>query len=53
MNQQRWNRLYSRMNRIVNARRRFSLSEQRILVSKWLRWAERVTGNTCFFMSWD
>jgi len=50
MNRERWNRLYNRMLTILAGRPR---EERSILRTRWLRWAERVTGTTCFFIPWN
>lgn len=50
MNRERWNRLYRRM---VSALWNLPDDQQASAQRRWLDWAEKVTGTTCFFMRWQ
>lgn len=50
MTLERWNRLYRRMQ---IALRRHGYHEGNRLKQRWLNWAERTTGKTCFFVPYN
>lgn len=47
MHRNRWNKL---MNRAQRAYRRLPRGKRTAMKRRWLAWAERVTGCTCFWL---
>jgi len=50
MNQKRWNKLLRKA--IAAVCREIDSQKQAAIQRKWLVWANRITGKTCYWMYW-